>query len=73
MPHITVSRRTHERIEKASLSGSVAAKHFKANPDGTVTFWIDEQVKSRLDKISPDAEAAIIRTLDCYEGRKSGN
>ena len=73
MPHVTVSRRTHERIERNALSGFIDPKHFNVNPNGTVTFWVDEKTKARLDEISPDAEAAIIRALDVYEGRKSDN
>lgn len=73
MPHVTVSRHTHERIGRHAIRGFVDPKHFHVNPNGTVTFWVDEKTKARLDEISPDVEAAIIWALDVYEGRKSGN
>lgn len=66
MPSITVSQHTHERMAKASLSGTIDARTTTFNPDGTVTFQVEAAVKARLDEISPDPELAIIKALDVY-------
>lgn len=59
MPQIRISRDTHERMRAWNAPRVIVDDSTIYHADGTVEFWIDDEVAAKLRLFSPDFEVAI--------------